>query len=373
MKYILIYFNLIGYNLYTMSIKPKITFLPVDNGDSIVITIDDYTILIDGGLANKYKILKQHLTSNKIQTINLLILTHSDRDHIGGIISLIKDFDFAIETIWFNSYDKLSQLFDKETKDTSKDISIGSLSREISFAKAKTLSGLLDEQNKHYESIFNEKFENYKYDIGDIKFTFLSPSKKVLSDLYKQWSIEDNRICKKEISSTVKGIKTIEDYAKNIEKCKPDSSIQNASSIAFILSYKDSNFLLLGDAHIDVIVASLKALNYNQNNKLYVDFIKLSHHGSNANISQEFLDIVETKKYIISTNGKSHNHPDMETLSLLVVDAKTKNKKIELSFNYPPHVYKNEKGILKDNVHQDLYGYALNFADDSSKGYTIEV
>jgi len=355
-----------------MSIKPKITFLPVDNGDSIVITIDDYTILIDGGLAKKYTILKKHLTSSKIKTINLLILTHSDRDHIGGIISLIKDSNFSVEAIWFNSYDKLSQLFNNGIKDITKDISIGSLSSEISFAKAKTLSGLLDEQNKHYDPIFNEKFENYIHSIGDIKFTFLSPSKKVLSNLYKQWSIEDSKIIKKEISSIVKDTETIEGYAKKIEKCKPDSSIQNASSIAFILSYKDSNFLLLGDTHIDVIVESLKVLNYNQNNKLYVDFIKLSHHGSNANISQEFLDIVETKEYIISTNGKSHNHPDMETLSLLVVDAKTKNKKIKLSFNYPSHVYKNEKGILKDNVHQDLYGYALNFADDSSKGYTIE-
>ncbi len=354
-----------------MITKPKITFLPVDNGDSIVITIDDYIILVDGGLVNKYKILKKHLTVNKIKTINLLILTHSDRDHIGGIISLIKDSGFTVETIWFNSYDKLSQLFNNETKDTSKDISIGSLNSEISFLKAKTLSGLLDEQNKCYESIFNEKFENYRHGLGDIKFTFLSPSKKVLFNLYKQWSIEDNRISKKEISSTVKGIKTIEDYARSIVNCKPDSSFQNASSIAFILNYKDSNFLLLGDAHIEVTVESLKALNYNKENKLHVDFVKLSHHGSNANINQEFLDIVETNEYVISTNGKSHNHPDMETLCLLIVDAKSKNKRIELSFNYPSYVYKNEKGILKEQKNQDLYGYTLKFADDSSKGYTI--
>ena len=354
-----------------MITKPKITFLPVDNGDSIVITIDDYTILIDGGLANKYKTLKKHLTSSKIKTINLLILTHSDRDHIGGIISLIKKFDFAVETIWFNSYDKLSQLFNNGTKDISKDISIGSLSSEISFAKAKTLSALLNEQNKYYESIFNEKFENYRHDIGDMKFTFLSPSKKALSNLYKQWSIEDNKIRSKEISSIAKEAKTIEEYANDIIDCKSDKSFQNASSIAFILNYKNSNFLLLGDAHIEVTIESLKALNYNKENKLHVDFVKLSHHGSNANINQEFLDIVETNEYIISTNGKSHNHPDMETLCLLIVNAKSKNKRIVLSFNYPSHVYKNEKDILKEQKNQDLYGYTLKFADDSSKGYTI--
>lgn len=355
-----------------MATKPMITFLPVDNGDSIVITIDDFTILIDGGLANKYKTLKSYLISNKIENIDLLILTHSDSDHIGGIVSLIKNSDFNVESIWFNSYDKLSQMFNK-TKDTSQDIFMGSFTNEISFAKAKTLSGLLDEQNKNYLSIYNEKFEKSEYCIGDLKFTFLSPSKKILFDLYEEWSIEDSKIRSREISFTSKKFKTIENYAKDLENCKADTSKQNASSIAFILEYEDSSFLLLGDAHIDIIVESLKTQNYSQENKLKVDFVKLSHHGSSANINQDFLDIIETNKYVISTNGKSHNHPDIEALSLLVVDAKLKDKKIELCFNYPNHVYDNEKNILKNEGNQGLYGYTLNFAVNSSEGYTIEL
>ncbi len=354
-----------------MAIKPKITFLPVDNGDSIVIMIDDFTIVIDGGLANKYKTLKSYLVSNKIKNIDLLILTHSDRDHIGGIISLIKNSDFNVESVWFNSYDKLSQMFNK-IKDTSQDISIGSFTNEISFAKAKTLSSLLDEQNKNYLSIYNEKFEKFEHCIGDLKFIFLSPSKKVLFDLYEKWSIEDSKTRNREISYASKEFRTIENYAKDLESCKADTSIQNASSIAFILEYKNSSFLLLGDAHIDVIVESLKNQNYSQDNKLKVNFVKLSHHGSSANINQDFLDIIETNKYVISTNGKSHNHPDIEALSLLIVEAKLKNKKIELCFNYPNHVYGNEKNILKDKDNQDSYGYILNFAASSNEGYTIE-
>ncbi len=355
-----------------MATKPKITFLPVDNGDSIVIMIDDFTIVIDGGLANKYKTLKNYLISNEIENIDLLILTHSDRDHIGGIISLIKDSDFNVENIWFNSYDKLSQVFNN-TKDTSKDISIGSFSNEISFAKAKTLSGLLNEQNKNYLSIYNEKFEKSEHCIGDLKFTFLSPSKKVLFDLYKKWSIEDSKTRSAEISFTSKKFKTIEAYAKDLDNCKTDTSVQNASSIAFILEYKNSSFLLLGDAHIDIIIESLRNQNYSQENKLQVDFVKLSHHGSSANINQEFLDIIETNKYVISTNGKSHNHPNIETLSLLVVDARSKKKNIKLCFNYPFHVYGKDKNILKNEDNQNLYGYTLNSAASNSKGYTIEL
>ena len=353
--------------------KPKITFLPVANGDGILLTLNGYNILIDGGFFNTYKILKKHLITNQVKTIDLAILTHSDSDHIGGIISLIKDSNFHIKNLWFNSYDKLSQMFNNGYKDSTKDIFIGNDSNEISFAKAKKLSELLDEQKKDYESIYREKFENSKYYIGEIAFTFLSPSKSKLLNLYGNWSIEDHKIKRKESSTLAKVTKTIEEYASSIGECKADNSVQNGSSIAFVLTYKENNYLFLADAHIDAVVESLKSLGYSQQNKLYVDFIKLSHHGSNANICQDFLDIVETQKYIISTNGKSHNHPDMETLCFLIIDAKKKGKKIELAFNYPSHVYNDEKSILKDDLNQKKYGYVLKFSEESSKGYTVEL
>lgn len=353
--------------------KNKITFLPVNNGDAIFLSIDNVNILIDGGFTNTYKILKNYLINNKINTINLTILTHSDRDHIGGIISLIRDNIFKIENVWFNSYDKLSQLFNNGIKDTSKDISIGNETDEVSYARTKKLSKLLDEQEKKYKSIYREKFVDSKCTIGELEFTFLSPSKEHLFNLYGNWSIEDEKNTKQETSATVQDIKTIEEYASQVGECKTDSSLQNGSSIAFVLRYKNNKFLFLGDAHIDIIVNSLKSLGFNNtDNKLHVDFVKLSHHGSSANICQDFLDIVETNKYIISTNGKSHNHPDMETLCLLIVDAKAKGKEIELIFNYPKHVYKKEKEILKDESNQKYYGYELKFSESSSKGYAVE-
>ena len=352
----------------------EITFLPVNNGDAIFISLNNFNILIDGGFTNTYQTLSKHLSSHQIKIINLTILTHSDRDHIGGIISLIRNNNLKVEDIWFNSYNKLSQLFNNGKKDTSKDISIGNETDEVSYTQAKKLSKLLDEQKREYQEIYIEKFKNSYHNIGELEFTFLSPSKNELFNLYENWSIEDEKTTRKESSATVQDIKTIEEYASQIEKCKPDDSLQNGSSIAFILKYKANKFLFLGDAHIDVIVRSLKSLGFDstKKNKLHVDFVKLSHHGSSANICQDFLDIVESNKYIISTNGKSHNHPDMETLCLIIVDAKSKGREIELIFNYPEHVYKKEKEILKDELNQKYYGYKLKFSENSSQGYSIE-
>jgi len=354
-------------------LKNKITFLPVNNGDAIFISINNFTILIDGGFSNTYTTLKRFFNTNQINNIDLLILTHSDRDHIGGIISLIKEKKIDLKEIWFNSYDKLSQLFNNGEKNTSKDIPIGNENDEVSYARAKRLSKLLDEENQEYKIIYTDKFENSKHCIGELKFTFLSPTKNNLFDLYENWSIEDDKKNKIESSATIRDIETIEEYANKIEKCSPDNSLQNGSSIAFILSYQDKKFLFLGDAHINVIVDSLKSIGFNTtDNKLIVDFVKLSHHGSSSNICQDFLNIVETNKYIISTNGKSHNHPDMETLCLIVVDAKSKGKEIELIFNYPEYVYTNEKEILKKETNQKHYSYTLKFSENSNKGYTIE-
>lgn len=351
----------------------NIIFLPVANGDSILLLLNNYTILIDGGFSNTYKILKRNLIANKIKTIDLAILTHSDSDHIGGIIRLIQDRDFYIKNIWFNSHDKLSQFFNKGKKDTTKDITVYSLDNEVSYVRAKKLSKLLDEEDKEYEIIYTEKFENYTYSIEELEFIFLSPTVNNLYKLYKSWSIEEKKENRIETSVLAEDFQSIEDCAKRIEKCKPDDSLQNGSSIAFVLKYKEKKFLFLGDAHIDVIVESLKSLGFNStNNRLFVDFIKLSHHGSRSNICQEFLDIVDSNKYIISTNGKSHNHPDMETLCLIIVDAKAKGKKIKLIFNYPNHTYSYEKNILKKKFNREHYGYDLIFADDIQKGYTFE-
>ncbi len=354
--------------------KSKITFLPVNNGDSIVISIDGFNILIDGGFMNSYhKIIKKYLTNNDIENIDLTVLTHSDSDHIGGIISLFRNDNFSVNEIWFNSYDKLSQLFNNEQKDTSKDLPVNSENNEISYSKAKTLSELLDEKELEYKSIYTEKFENSKIIIRELEFIFLSPTKNELFNLYKKWSIEYNKETNKECSATVSDIKSIEKYANEIIKCAKDNSLHNASSIAFVLKYKENKFLFLGDADIDVIVKNLKSLDFNSTNKkLKVDFLKLSHHGSKGNISQEFLDIIETDKYIISTNGKSHNHPDIETLCLIIVDAKIKDKKIELIFNYPSHTYCDEINILKKKFNKEYYGYELIFADDIEQGYSFE-
>ena len=90
--------------------------------------------------------------------------------------------------------------------------------------------------------------------------------------------------------------------------------------------------LLLGDAHAETIVTSLKYLNAKKQLPLSFDAIKLSHHGSFNNNSPELLRIIDSENWIVSTNGGTYNHPDLETLvHVFTID---KNKQRRIFFNY---------------------------------------
>ena len=103
-------------------------------------------------------------------------------------------------------------------------------------------------------------------------------------------------------------------------------------------------FLFLGDAHIGLIVESLKNLDskyFNEKGLIEFEFVKLSHHGSSENISKDFLDLIQTDKYIILTSGTKHAHPHKKTISDIVTHEKrNKSKdgtymdKIEFFSNY---------------------------------------
>ena len=57
--------------------------------------------------------------------------------------------------------------------------------------------------------------------------------------------------------------------------------------------------LLLADSHPSVIVASLRALYYSETQKLTVDYMKVSHHGSRYNTSPELLSLINCRNLFL--------------------------------------------------------------------------
>lgn len=74
-------------------------FINVGQGDSILIeTPNEEIILIDGGPPDAGEKVIGYLKEHNINKIDLLIATHPDIDHIGGLLQVIDQF--KVEEIW---------------------------------------------------------------------------------------------------------------------------------------------------------------------------------------------------------------------------------------------------------------------------------
>lgn len=94
----------------------SVEMIPANEGDCILITLieADFRILIDGGTRETYhSFLKDRLLilREERKSLDLLVVTHIDNDHIGGIIELLMENGSSdeakiidIKNIWHNSY-----------------------------------------------------------------------------------------------------------------------------------------------------------------------------------------------------------------------------------------------------------------------------
>ncbi|MDE0526601.1 MAG: MBL fold metallo-hydrolase [Paracoccaceae bacterium] len=83
----------------------SVTYIQLEGaGDSTLIqTPSQKTILIDGGLKRDYAgTIKPLLDEKGIDTIDLIIGTHKDRDHLNGINGLLEADQIPVNAIWFS-------------------------------------------------------------------------------------------------------------------------------------------------------------------------------------------------------------------------------------------------------------------------------
>lgn len=307
-----------------MAAKVNIKVLQAREGDCIFITISDddksYIIMVDSGVKSTYqykdkgnricngplKDESDELRKNQ-RFIDLVILTHVDDDHIGGIIEWIAKDEKALEmmnNIWLNNGEIIIPDY-------------SSLLHTI--PKGCDLDGLLRSANKNIENqIVSGKVFNIPF--GQIKI--LSPTMVTHNAIAEKWN---GKVLNKIPTDYKKPISCFLAYAFD----EKDSSKTNNSSISFLLEVDNRKDLFLGDADIVDVCSALEELGYNKDHPLQCKTVKLSHHGSRNNFSNHFLDIVKSEVFIFSSNGNYHGHPDKEVFSQII--DKTKSK---VYFNY---------------------------------------
>ena len=299
--------------------KVEIKIFQVQCGDCISIVYQNkdiaHSVIIDSGYAITYhRTLKNEI--KLLKEIDLFVITHTDDDHIGGMKSFISEYpELPVKQFLYN----FSPI---DINVSSSNINKKSVDQGI-----KLRDYLLEFSNVNKESFTI----GYTFTIGHIiDLKVISPSEKSLNYFVEKWEVWENKAPAKTDYKT-----NIEDF--NSQGFTKDTSPSNGSSIAFILEIKDFKMLLLGDAHPSILVEGLKHWGYSSENKIKVNYVKLSHHGSEGNISQELIDMIECKNYIISTNGYKSGLPNKKTLAKIVLSRN------DLCTNF---IHNYENGIL---------------------------
>ena len=67
-------------------------FIDVGQGDSILVTYDNKSMLIDGGRQDAGPALASYLKNEGVSTVDVMVSTHPHADHIGGLLTILREF-----------------------------------------------------------------------------------------------------------------------------------------------------------------------------------------------------------------------------------------------------------------------------------------
>lgn len=161
--------------------SPQIHFLSVGQGDSALVRLKkDQTMLIDAGggvfgFEAGSKILAPYLSYQGIDTLDVLVLTHGDMDHIGGAFEL---FDHVtIKNIWVpigNEGQNLKRVLDKARE---KKIPIFYVHDQMNFKDFKDIHILHPSLARTFQSSNNQSLV-LKVPLGSVRALFTGDIEK---------------------------------------------------------------------------------------------------------------------------------------------------------------------------------------------------
>lgn len=104
----------------------EVTFMDVGKADCILIKIEDKSIMIDTGLNKTKDDVVSQLQDKGIDELDYLILTHMDKDHIGGADAVLDNFkvDNLIQADYIKDSKQYTQYVEAVEKNNIKTVSL---------------------------------------------------------------------------------------------------------------------------------------------------------------------------------------------------------------------------------------------------------
>jgi hypothetical protein len=390
----------------------RIKIYPAGNGDAFLLSSAGSNVLIDGGYAQTFD---EHIFPDLVEVarrgehLDLVIASHIDADHISGLIRFLTLNEkstqpkiVGVGQLWHNSLRSLTTMNDTDIRPADRLIldaihrrghpaQVGNAPngpKEISARQGSSLASLIHDGEYRWNvydgatSITLERTPVFQLAGGNIRV--IGPTQQRLDGLLKWWKgrlrqmgyngptgagdvIDDafELMCEhagesaasRPVPVSARGRKNLQDVYE------PDVSITNGSSIATIVELGGVRILMLADAWAEDAVQALRAFQSNGDSMCF-DAIKISHHGSLRNTSPDLLQLIDAPKYIVSSNGNAHGHPDIEVLAA-IVDRPAPFPRT-LYFNYPTPA----SALIRNHVSRS--GTSFTVQDNATDWIDIE-
>jgi beta-lactamase superfamily II metal-dependent hydrolase len=404
----------------------KLNIVQAKFGDCMILEFGSeeqkpHYILIDGGPEGTYdNHLSATLQSKRLggdgskKTLDIIIASHVDDDHVIGIIDFLADLRhrreeaensqmddkniISVGSLWHNSFSKTLQEEEEQEDDTGSRSSNNSVnihsrvesllermqssssssSSKNNFAAAKAaIMGIGEGRQLHLLAgilgiVINPGFPKglvlveeqeeapNPIKIDNLTLRIIGPTKANLEELRNLWR---------------KWLEKYEtaDISEPSIAAVADKSIPNLSSIVVLAEADGKRVLITGDARGDHIIDGLRLAgglfdDNDDDGHMHVDVLKVPHHGSARNVTKGFFKALTSDMYIISADGR-YGNPDFSTLKWIVEAAQERQSTIKIiATNETPAIRK-----LIQDYPQEQSGYSIMIMDKNADYLDIQV
>jgi len=376
-------------------------------------------VLIDGGVRNTIAPLRRRIEAacrergTDTLDIELLVVTHIDNDHILGILELLGDGQplLRAKDIWFNGRPQLIRLpaeagdgsgtvrrrkprtntppdllggLPGETDEEPDDGLLSSAADLLGTQQGDDLSQLLETRALPWNVEWggNPIFVPDRGSLpvvtldGKLELTLLGPTLSSLHELRASWLdlLGGDEELRSEPVAGPPDLLGRRDTWPPVwsDEERRDPSITNGSSIMLLAEYGKHAVLLTGDGHAADLTAALERLRREREmgaSGIALSAFKVPHHASAHNLNRALMENVDCGRYLISTDGSTHRHPDHQAILRIL---RYSSRPPELLFNYASATTlpwgESKHEVLADPQLQD---YETYYPAGSGEGFVL--